>query len=133
MIIYCNMLQYWLGMNISSCFCLRKKAYRALWFRSDCELYYALQFGRLLITCVILIWPVEYHNYKILNSVICFLLLSLSYLHTSHIVHFLECRFRNELPDPTMQPKLLAVNQDKDRYESFSVFNVLRLSIRYKN
>ncbi|KAG6531668.1 hypothetical protein ZIOFF_005484 [Zingiber officinale] len=28
-----------------------------------------------------------------------------------------KMKFRNELPDPTTQPKLLAMNKDKDRYE----------------
>lgn len=31
----------------------------------------------------------------------------------------LLCRFRNELPDPSAQPKLMALKKDKDRYATF--------------
>lgn len=38
-----------------------------------------------------------------------------------------KMKFRNELPDPTMQPKLLAVNQDKDRFSRYTITSLEKM------
>nr|XP_010941164.2 LOW QUALITY PROTEIN: protein PAF1 homolog [Elaeis guineensis] len=38
-----------------------------------------------------------------------------------------KMKFRNELPDPTGQPKLLAVNTDKDRYTKYTITSLEKM------
>ncbi|XP_038971465.1 protein PAF1 homolog [Phoenix dactylifera] len=38
-----------------------------------------------------------------------------------------KMKFRNELPDPTAQPKLLAVNTDKDRYTKYTITSLEKM------
>ncbi|XP_020114495.1 protein PAF1 homolog [Ananas comosus] len=38
-----------------------------------------------------------------------------------------KMKFRNELPDPTAQPKLLALNTDKDRYTKYTITSLEKL------
>ena len=45
---------------------------------------------------------------------------SISYYWTFILYFFALWRFRNELPDPTAQPKLLSLKRDKDRYAILS-------------
>nr|DAD26472.1 TPA_asm: hypothetical protein HUJ06_027940 [Nelumbo nucifera] len=38
-----------------------------------------------------------------------------------------KLKFRNELPDPTAQPKLLALNTDKDRYTKYAITSLEKM------
>lgn len=38
-----------------------------------------------------------------------------------------KMKFRNELPDPTSQPKLLAMNTDKDRYTRYTITSLEKM------
>ncbi|XP_010934933.4 protein PAF1 homolog isoform X2 [Elaeis guineensis] len=38
-----------------------------------------------------------------------------------------KMKFRNELPDPTAQPKLLAINTDKDRYTRYTITSLEKM------